>query len=70
MQPVYHDTDCMNISNLFFNVCNGFSQGFLHAQVALTRNHDTLCLWRTCAMHGFCTIADSGRAKAEVFDEA
>ena len=48
---------------------NSFSQLFLHAQVALTGNHNTLCLRRACTVHGFCTVADSCRAKAEVFDE-
>ena len=64
------DSDSQCNINLFFNVCNSFSQGFLHTQVALTGNHDTLCLRRTCTVHGFCTITNSCRAEAEVFVEA
>ena len=51
---VKYKPDCL------FDTCNIFCKLFFAFDVALSLDHDPLCLWRACSMHGFCSVSYCG----------
>ena len=57
------------IIELIFNFRNSFGQFLLHTDIALTLDHNSLCLRGACTMHRFCSVTNSSSTKCQVFNQ-